>query len=63
MTALQARVIELHESGMDAGDIAKKVHLVKKEVVAIIQLHAKRPGLMHGMRGMRELAREAGLIL
>jgi hypothetical protein len=27
-----------------------------------LQLHAKSPNLAYGMRGMRELAREAGLI-
>lgn len=62
MTALQTRVIQLHESGMDVGAIAKKLHRMKKEINAIIHLHAKRPGLTHGMRGLKELAKEAGLI-
>jgi hypothetical protein len=62
MTELKIRILELHEEGMLPGDIAKKLNRMKKEVEAIIQLHGKRPDLILGMTGMKELAKEAGLI-
>lgn len=62
LTALKIRVLELHYEGMPPKDIAKKVHRNTKEILAIIELHAKRPELQLGFRGMQQLAREAGLI-
>ena len=62
LTELKIRILELHEEGMPSGDIAKKVNGMKKDVEAIIQLHGKRPGLVLGFKGMKELAREAGLL-
>jgi hypothetical protein len=47
---------------MSPKEIAKKVHRNAKEIFAIIELHAKKPELELGFRGMQKLAREAGLI-
>jgi hypothetical protein len=60
---IKIRILELYEAGMLPGDIAKKVNRMTRDVDAIIQLYAKKPDLLLGFKGMRELAREAGLIL
>lgn len=62
LTALKIRVLELHYEGIPPKEIAKKVHRNTKEILAIIELHAKKPELQLGFRGMQALAREAGLI-
>ena len=59
---LKLAVLELHEQGMTAGDIAKRLKRMKRDIEAIIALHAKRPDLKLGMKGMVQLAKEAGLI-
>jgi hypothetical protein len=61
LSSLQLRVLELHYEGMPPKEIAKKVHRNAKEIMAIIELHAKKPELQLGFRGMQKLAREAGL--
>jgi hypothetical protein len=62
LSPLQLRVLELHEQGLASKEISKKVHRMTKEIVAILKLHAKRPDLQYGMKGLRALAKDAGLI-
>jgi transcriptional regulator len=62
LSPLQLRVLELHEQGLTPKEISKKVHRMTKEVVAILELRAKRPDLQYGMKGLRDLAKDAGLI-
>jgi transcriptional regulator len=62
LSPLQVRVLELHEAGLSEKEIAKKLHRMTKEIVAILELHAKRPDLQFGMKGLRALAKEAGLL-
>lgn len=61
LTQKQAEIIRQHELGFTAKEIGKRVGWKTSEVIAVISLYAKRPGLEIGFRGMQKLAREAGL--
>jgi len=58
----QQEILALHYGGQDAVAIAKALHRNTREVRAVIQLYAKKPGVEFGFRKLRELAKEAGVL-
>ena len=58
----QQEILALHFAGKDPVTIAKALHRNTREVRAVIDLHAKKPGVEHGFSKLQELAREAGVL-
>jgi len=58
----QQEILALHYAGKDPVTIAKALRRNTRDVRAVIQLYAKKPGVEFGFRKLRQLAKEAGVL-